>query len=181
MNDQRFRVADIRQKAEKFHRIDKLFARLKSALDAECDDCARAVRQLRVEPDDVGVAARHLQHLAAAAPDQQRERPLHRLRGAAQPVDPVVLALERAGPVRQQALDDLTNRFAINLLQLQQAPQTSPEIGRELRAISTKWRFIEKSLQGAAQSNVPFLIDKYSDGIIADLEQVSGRYAAAQL
>lgn len=89
-----------------------------------------------------------------------------------------------ANPVRsedQQALDDLTNRFAINLLQLQQAPQTSPEIGRELRAISTKWRFIEKSLQSAAQSNVPFLIDKYSDGIIADLEQVSGRYAAAQL
>lgn len=88
-----------------------------------------------------------------------------------------------ANPVKsddQQSLDDLSNRFAINLLRLQQAPQTSPEIGRQLRAISTKWHFIEKSLQSAAQSNVPFLIDKYSDGIIADLEQVSGLYAAAQ-
>ncbi|WP_435605420.1 hypothetical protein [Pseudomonas knackmussii] len=88
-----------------------------------------------------------------------------------------------ANPVKsedQQSLDDLSNRFAINLLRLQQAPQTSPEIGRELRAISTKWHFIEKSLQSAAQSNLPILIDKYSDGIIADLEQVSGLYAAAQ-
>lgn len=88
-----------------------------------------------------------------------------------------------ANPVRsedQQALDDLTNRFAINLLKLQQAPQTTPEIGRELRSIAIKWHYIEKSLQSAAQGSVPFLIDKYSDGIIADLEQVSGLYAAAQ-
>lgn len=87
-----------------------------------------------------------------------------------------------ASPVKsdeQQPLDDLSNRFAINLLRLQQAPQTSAQIGRQLRAISTKWHFIERSLQSAAQSNVPFLIDKYSDGIIADLEQVSGLYAAA--
>lgn len=80
----------------------------------------------------------------------------------------------------QQPLDDLTNRFAINLLKLQQAPQTTPEIGKELHSIAIKWHYIEKSLQSAAQGSVPFLIDKYSDGIIADLEQISSLYAAAQ-
>ncbi|PPJ70817.1 hypothetical protein CV019_12295, partial [Staphylococcus haemolyticus] len=70
--------------------------------------------------------------------------------------------------------------FAINLVKLQQAPQTTPEFGQELRGVAIKWRYIEKSLQNYNQNSVPFLNNKYSDRIIEDLEKVSGLYAAQQ-
>ncbi|MGC4009386.1 MAG: hypothetical protein QM805_10605 [Pseudomonas sp.] len=84
------------------------------------------------------------------------------------------------GGGEERPLDDLANRFAINLVKLQQAPQTTPEIGQELRGVAIKWRYIEKSLQNYNQNSVPFLINKYSDRIIEDLEKVSGLYAAQQ-
>ena len=46
--------------------------------------------------------------------------------------------------------------------------------------MAIKWRYIEKSLQNYNQNSVPFLINKYSDRIIEDLEKVSGLYAAQQ-
>ena len=82
--------------------------------------------------------------------------------------------------IHGHALDDLANRFAINLVKLQQAPQTTPEIGKALRSVAIKWNYIEKSLQNYNQNSVPFLINKYSDRIIEDLEEVSGLYAAQQ-
>lgn len=84
------------------------------------------------------------------------------------------------GGGEERPLDDLANRFAINLVKLQQAPQTTPEIGKALRSVAIKWHYIEKSLQNYNQNSVPFLINKYSDRIIEDLEEVSGLYAAQQ-
>ena len=84
------------------------------------------------------------------------------------------------GGGEERPLDDLANRFAINLVKLQQAPQTTPEIGKTLRSVAIKWHYIEKSLQNYNKNSVPFLINKYSDRIIEDLEAVSSLYAAQQ-
>jgi len=80
-----------------------------------------------------------------------------------------------------EAIDELASQFASQLVAMEKAPQNTPEIKQELSAISTKWRYIEKSLKNYNENSVPFLINKYSDRIIEGLEQVSAQYAATQL
>src|SRR5208283_2364902 len=46
MNDQRFRVADIRKQAEQLQRIDEPLARFEASANAEGDQRARAVREI---------------------------------------------------------------------------------------------------------------------------------------
>jgi hypothetical protein len=79
-----------------------------------------------------------------------------------------------------KAIDELASDFATQLASLEQAPQNTPEIRQALDGISTKWRYIEKSLKNYNENSVPFLINKYSDRIIDGLEDVSARYSAAQ-
>ena len=79
-----------------------------------------------------------------------------------------------------KAIDELASDFATQLASLEQAPQNTPEIRQALDGISTKWRYIEKSLKNYNEKSVPFLINKYSDRIIDGLEDVSARYSAAQ-
>lgn len=79
-----------------------------------------------------------------------------------------------------KAIDELAGEFATQLASLEQAPQNTPEIRQALDGISTKWRYIEKSLKNYNENSVPFLINKYSDRIIDGLEDVSARYSAAQ-
>ncbi|MDA8483064.1 hypothetical protein NNO07_08275 [Pseudomonas resinovorans] len=79
-----------------------------------------------------------------------------------------------------KAIDELAGEFANQLASLEQAPQNTPEIRQALDGISTKWRYIEKSLKNYNENSVPFLINKYSDRIIDGLEDVSARYSAAQ-
>jgi hypothetical protein len=79
-----------------------------------------------------------------------------------------------------KAIDELAGEFANQLASLEQAPQNTPEIRQALDGISTKWRYIEKSLKNYNENSVPFLINKYSDRIIDGLEDVSARYSAVQ-
>ncbi|GLZ85487.1 hypothetical protein Pres01_15380 [Metapseudomonas resinovorans] len=79
-----------------------------------------------------------------------------------------------------KGIDELAGQFANQLTSLEQAPQNTPEIRQALDGISTKWRYIEKSLKNYNENSVPFLINKYSDRIIDGLEDVSARYSAAQ-
>ncbi|BAN47841.1 hypothetical protein [Metapseudomonas resinovorans] len=78
-----------------------------------------------------------------------------------------------------KAIDELAGEFANQLAGLEKAPQNSPEIRQTLDGISTKWRYIEKSLKNYNENSVPFLINKYSDSIIDGLENVSAQYLAA--
>ena len=50
VDDQRFSVTDIRQQREQLEGVDELLARLESALDAEGDQRALAVRQVFLRP-----------------------------------------------------------------------------------------------------------------------------------
>ncbi|MFC5698696.1 hypothetical protein ACFPU0_24545 [Pseudomonas sp. GCM10022186] len=84
------------------------------------------------------------------------------------------------GSAGGKAIDELAGEFAHRLASLEQAPQNTAEIRQRLDGISTKWRYIEKSLKNYNEKSVPFLINKYSDRIIEGLEDVSARYAAAQ-
>ncbi|GIZ13360.1 hypothetical protein [Pseudomonas sp. NCCP-436] len=85
------------------------------------------------------------------------------------------------GGGEERALDELAGQFASRLDKLANAPQNTPQISSALQNITTKWRYIEKSLRNYNENSVPFLISKYSDSIIEGLEDVSAQYAARQL
>jgi hypothetical protein len=78
-------------------------------------------------------------------------------------------------------IEELVGEFASRLASLEKAPQNTPQIKQTLSGVSTKWRYIEKSLLNYNENSVPFLVNKYSDSIIEGLEQVSVQYAATQL
>lgn len=78
-------------------------------------------------------------------------------------------------------IEELVKEFASNLASLENAAQNTPQIKQTLSGVSTKWRYIEKSLLNYNENSVPFLINKYSDSIIEGLEQVSAQYSATQL
>ncbi|MGQ7958842.1 hypothetical protein ACUTAF_14245 [Pseudomonas sp. SP16.1] len=80
----------------------------------------------------------------------------------------------------ERAIDELAGEFNSGLDKLNRARQNTPEITSDLRAITTKWRYIEKSLLNYNENTVPFLVNKYADSIIASLEGVSAQYAASQ-
>lgn len=84
------------------------------------------------------------------------------------------------GGGEERAIDELAGEFSSRLERLIQAPQNSPQISAALGNIGTKWRYIEKSLLNYNENTVPFLISKYSDSIIAGLEDVAAQYAASQ-
>ena len=77
-------------------------------------------------------------------------------------------------------IEEMVGQFAEQLAQLEKAAQNTSQIKQTLSGISTKWRYIEKSLKNYNENSVPFLVNKYSDSIIEGLEQVSAQYAASQ-
>jgi hypothetical protein len=85
------------------------------------------------------------------------------------------------GGGESRPIEELVGEFASKLASLEQAPQNTPQIKRTLGGVSTKWRYIEKSLLNYNENSVPFLVNKYSDSIIEGLEQVSAQYSATQL
>jgi hypothetical protein len=85
------------------------------------------------------------------------------------------------GGGEERALDEQVQVFASRLDDLAQAQQNTAEISAALGTIGTKFRYIEKSLLNYNQNTVPFLVNKYSDSIIEELEGVSAQYAAHQL
>ncbi|MCY1543835.1 hypothetical protein D9M68_796680 [compost metagenome] len=78
-------------------------------------------------------------------------------------------------------IEELVSEFANKLTSMEKAPQNTPQITQTLNGVSTKWRYIEKSLMNYNENSVPFLINKYSDSIIEGLEDVSAQYSATQL
>lgn len=85
------------------------------------------------------------------------------------------------GGGEERALDEQVQVFASRLDDLTRAQQNTAEINAALGTIGTKFRYIEKSLLNYNQNTVPFLVNKYSDSIIEELEGVSALYAAHQL
>ena len=77
-------------------------------------------------------------------------------------------------------IEEMVGQFAEQLALMEKATQNTTEITQTLSGISTKWRYIEKSLKNYNENSVPFLVNKYSDSIIEGLERVSAQYAAAQ-
>lgn len=84
------------------------------------------------------------------------------------------------GGGEERAIDELASEFASKLNNLSAAQQNTPEIDAALNSISTKWRYIEKSLRNYNENTVPFLISKYSDSIVEGLEGVAAQYATSQ-
>jgi len=78
-------------------------------------------------------------------------------------------------------IEELVSEFASNLASLEKAPQNTPQITQTLDRVSTKWRYIEKSLLNYNENSVPFLINKYADSIIEGLEEISAAYSASHL
>lgn len=85
------------------------------------------------------------------------------------------------GGGESRPIEDLVGEFADTLANLEKAPQNTDQINQTLNNVSTKWRYIEKSLMNYNENSVPFLVNKYSDSIIDGLEKVSSQYAATQL
>lgn len=84
------------------------------------------------------------------------------------------------GGGEERAIDELVGEFGSRLDNLNRAKQNTPQIASTLGTITTKWRYIEKSLRNYNENTVPFLVSKYSDSIIEGLEGVSAQYAADQ-
>lgn len=78
-------------------------------------------------------------------------------------------------------IDELVKEFAGKLTSMANSPQNTPQIRQGLESVSTKWRYIEKSLQNYNENSVPFLVNKYSDSIIDGLEAVAAQYEVAKL
>lgn len=85
------------------------------------------------------------------------------------------------GGGENRPIEELVGEFANKLDILEKAPQNTTEIKQTLSSVSTKWRYIEKSLLNYNENTVPFLINKYSDSIIEGLEEASAQYSATQL
>ncbi|WP_029529304.1 hypothetical protein [Pseudomonas sp. S9] len=78
-----------------------------------------------------------------------------------------------------RSMEELVNEFAATLKALSQAPENTAQTTKTLNNVGTKWHYIEKSLKNYNENSVPFLVSKYSDSIIDELEQLSSQYAAA--
>ncbi|MDH1261561.1 MULTISPECIES: hypothetical protein [unclassified Pseudomonas] len=85
------------------------------------------------------------------------------------------------GGGENRPIEELVGEFATRLDTLEKAPQNTDQIKQTLSSVSTKWRYIEKSLLNYNENTVPFLINKYSDSIIEGLEEASAQYSATQL
>lgn len=83
------------------------------------------------------------------------------------------------GGGNSQSIEELVSEFASTLEQLSQAPENTAQTSKTLSNVGTKWNYIEKSLKNYNENSVPFLVSKYSDSIIEELEQLSSQYAAA--
>ena len=84
------------------------------------------------------------------------------------------------GGGEERAIDELVGEFGSRLDSLNRDKQNTPQIASVLSTITTKWRYIEKSLRNYNENTVPFLVSKYSDSIIDSLEGGSAQYAANQ-
>lgn len=78
----------------------------------------------------------------------------------------------------KQPLDKRSEQFANTLAAMQKDPANTSDTIKSLRAIQTKWRYIEGSLKNYNEDSVPFVIDKYARSITKSFEQLASQYAS---
>lgn len=81
----------------------------------------------------------------------------------------------------EKTIDSLADQFEVSLTQLRKALVNSQQINKELKAISTKWNFIENSLKNYNEDSVPYLVNLYSHNIVGRLETVAQLYETVSL
>lgn len=72
------------------------------------------------------------------------------------------------GSATEAALDEQARTFD-TLIQTLTAGETSEEVRRAVDGVATKWQFIRSSYINFNDDNVPFIIDRYSKGILEGL------------
>jgi hypothetical protein len=71
----------------------------------------------------------------------------------------------------ERSLDQMADAFRIDLVTLKE--QVNPKDSqRILRAIDSKWNFMERSIKNYNENTVPFLVTSYSERIIMNLEEI---------
>ena len=85
------------------------------------------------------------------------------------------------GGTDARPIEELVSQFAAAMQELQQAPQNTAPIRQSWEGVSTKWRYIEKSLINYNEKSVPFLVNKYSTSIVEGIEGIAGQYATGNL
>ena len=71
----------------------------------------------------------------------------------------------------ERSLEQMADAFRTDLVSLkaQVNPSSSKRI---LRAIDSKWNFMERSIKNYNENTVPFLVTSYSERIIVNLEEL---------
>jgi hypothetical protein len=71
----------------------------------------------------------------------------------------------------ERSLDEMAVAFRTDLVNLKEQvdPKNSQRI---LRAIDSKWNFMERSIKNYNENTVPFLVTSYSERIIMNLEEI---------
>jgi hypothetical protein len=71
----------------------------------------------------------------------------------------------------ERSLDQMAEAFRTDLVKLKE--QVNPESSKKiLRAIDSKWNFMERSIKNYNENTVPFLVTSYSERIIINLEEI---------
>jgi hypothetical protein len=71
----------------------------------------------------------------------------------------------------ERTLEQMADAFRTDLVSLKaQVNQNSSQ--RLLRAIDSKWNFMERSIKNYNENTVPFLVTSYSERIIVNLEEL---------
>lgn len=70
-------------------------------------------------------------------------------------------------------IDTLAKQFSKNLEELKQAIPVHSELRPTLSSIRTKWEFLEKSFLNYTEKTVPFLVTKFGNQIIVDLNTMA--------
>ena len=86
-----------------------------------------------------------------------------------------------SGDSSERPIEDLVDDFSARLASLRTPPDNNTAVDETLEGVTTKWRYIEKSLRNYNEKSVPFLVNKYADSIINGLLTVADLYAQAPM
>lgn len=86
-----------------------------------------------------------------------------------------------SGDSSERPIEDLVDDFSARLASLRTLPDNNTAVDETLEGVTTKWRYIEKSLRNYNEKSVPFLVNKYADSIINGLLTVADLYAQAPM
>jgi len=75
----------------------------------------------------------------------------------------------------ERSLEEMADVFRQDFTQLQ-SQANQPNSQNLVRAINSKWNFMEKSIKNYNENTVPFLVTSYSERIIMNLEELVAMY-----